>query len=212
MRHGDLLVYYLRYTLLCNMPNGAKYEYLSAISVVRTGLTLRNEFRLQEKGNVAVLQPRDISDGRLINIPFCIDVPLYSLSQHLLSENDLLIGNKGQKFGTFLYSNEFLNSVASASFFVIKMNKEKCLPEFLQWYLNQKQTRDYLLQNSITATIPSLSKAVLTNLQVPIPSLSVQKKITHLIGLVKAEQLLLKEIVDKNEEYRDSYVWEMINQ
>jgi len=185
---------------------------LGNISSIRSGVTLRGEFlNRNENGNILLIQPRDVANGILIHSPARILVAdSRLLNKHLLEEGDLLISNKGLKFTTFLFNAELMKSVASGSFFVIKLDRTKCFPEFLQWYLEQPQIVAYLSENLIKTTIPSLSIGVLNKLSLLVPEPFVQKKILDFLQLVKVEENILKKVVEKTEKHRDSYVWELI--
>src|ERR1700720_4127346 len=174
-----------------------------------SGFTLRNGIKVLDKGPIAILQPKDIQD-EVLTISQYIDIDDWAAKNHLLKKGDLLLANKGIKFATFIFNDEHPRCIASASFFVIRTYREKCLPEFLQWYLQQPEAKEYLLSRSITTTIPSLSKAALGNFEIVIPTLEIQKKIIEIVATVKQEQRLLKQLLSKQKEHRDPYIWEML--
>jgi restriction endonuclease S subunit len=191
------------------MPHGMMSSEVSTIAKSWSGYTIRNGLELVEKGALPVLQPKDFqSDEKALN-PLGLNHYPESIKKHFLEKGDLLLANKGTKFATFLFDKDY-PCIASASFFVIRVNSKKCYPEFLQWYLEQPEAKDYFLKNSVTTTIPSLSKAVLDKLQVPLPPLSVQARIIRGLELIKKEQRLLKDLILKTEEFRDTYIWELI--
>jgi restriction endonuclease S subunit len=192
------------------MPHGNKY-ILSDLALTKTGLTIRDNIKLQRGEPITVLQPKDIIDGALSGDPLGIDYSsVKSIGNHFLEKGDLLIANKGVKFATFMYNDEFNRCIASASFFVVRTYKEKCTPRFLQWYLEQEPAKEYMKLYSVTATIPSLTKSALDLLPVPLPDLTVQQKIGYLVEIFDKEQALLLDMLNKTKEYRNARIWELI--
>ncbi len=192
------------------MERIAKYK-LSELSLIRTGVTLRNTIQSDSTGDIVVFQPRDIQNGEFTDNPSYIDSKqINNLNRHTLQKGDLLIANKGLKFGVFLFKNELNKSIASGSFFVIKPDLKKCIPEYLEWFLTQPSTKNYLLRNSSTVTIPTLPKTVLDKLEIVLPPLPIQTKIINMLTVIRKEQNILKKLIEKTEEYKDSYIWELI--
>jgi restriction endonuclease S subunit len=84
------------------------------------------------------------------------------------------------------------------------------LAEYLHWYLEQPVAKDYFLKNSVTSTIPSLSKSVLDDLPVPLPPLSIQASVVEKLRLLNQQEKILAEMLRKTREFRDAHVWDVI--
>ena len=83
------------------MDNGEKF--LGDVADIRTGQTIKGPLQHQQGGDIRVLQPRDISDGKLSDDAVCVlagTVP--NLERHLLKEGDILLPNKGSRFTAFI--------------------------------------------------------------------------------------------------------------
>jgi restriction endonuclease S subunit len=105
-----------------------------------------------------------------------------------------------------------LDSLASSSFFILKIDDTKCQPEYLNWYLNQQETKEYFIQNSVHSTVSSLKKSALDKLQVKLPPLEIQKKIITVIDTIHIQEKTLQSLIQASREYCDSYIWELIAQ
>jgi restriction endonuclease S subunit len=128
-----------------------------------------------------------------------------------LDRGDLLIANKGTRLGTYLYQGHPEKCIASSSFFVIALhNREKVHPGFLYWYLNQPPAKVYLTKNLSGSTIPSLTKAVLENMKVRVPSLELQQHIVEFVEAIEEEKKLLRSLLRNRNEYCDNYIWNLI--
>lgn len=91
--------------------------------------------------------------------------------------------------------------MASTSFFVLRLTDEKTLPEYLAWFLNAPSTQTLLKVQAIGTSMPSISKQVLENLEIPLPSMETQKAILQIIKLRKRENSLKKEIESLREKH-----------
>ncbi|CAD5248168.1 MULTISPECIES: restriction endonuclease subunit S [unclassified Imperialibacter] len=186
---------------------------LHLLSEIRTGYTFRGRIA-SEHGieDVAVLQPRDIEKGELLAEPTMIDgSQVQSLNNHLLRPGDILLSNKGTKFSSFLIDGDDVKRIASASFFVIKAYPKAISPKYLAWFLSQKPALNYLSANASGVTITSLTKKALEGLPVAVPPVHVQESIVAMADLVKREQRELLELIEKREEYKNAFCWELIN-
>jgi restriction endonuclease S subunit len=193
------------------MSNGDNHMLLSDGCSVRTGQTFKNAIEPEIGGDLSVILPRDIADGSLLPSPVQINSrEVGMLNNHLLKNGDIIITNKGVKFGTFLYQGFPQKAIATASFFVITPDQRKVLPDFLNWYLNQPPAREYFFKNAFGSTIQSITKGVLSNLRIPCLPISEQNYLVRFMHEIETEQHLLKGLIQKKEAFGNSYIWEHI--
>ena len=76
-------------------------------------------------------------------------------------------------------------------------DKFSVLPEYLAWYMNSPTIQKALAMQSRGTSIMSISKSVLGELEIPIPSLEKQKQYIELSKLQRQEQELYKVIAEK---------------
>ncbi|MCO6496841.1 MAG: restriction endonuclease subunit S [Chitinophagaceae bacterium] len=114
--------------------------------------------------------------------------------KHLLKDGDVLFAAKGTKNFAAVYENHNEPSVASTSFFVIRLTDNKVLPQFLAWFLNNHTTQALLKSHAIGTSIPSISKQVLENLVIPVPDISTQIAIVEISKLRNKEKSLKQKI------------------
>jgi restriction endonuclease S subunit len=127
-----------------------------------------------------VLQPGLLADG--------------ISEKHLLKDGDVLFAAKGTKNFAAVFENHNEPSVASTSFFVIRPTNKKLLPKYLAWVLNSHTTLTLLKGQAIGTSIPSISKQVLENLEIAVPSIETQKAIVEISKLRHKEKSLKQEI------------------
>ncbi|MFD3408825.1 restriction endonuclease subunit S [Aquirufa sp. HETE-83D] len=114
--------------------------------------------------------------------------------KHLLKSGDVLFAAKGSKNFATVFENHNEPSVASTSFFVIRLTEKKLLPQYLAWVLNSHTTQILLKGQAIGTSILSISKQVLENLEIVVPSLETQKAILQITKLQNKEKSLKKKI------------------
>lgn len=117
--------------------------------------------------------------------------------RHLLQENDVIFVGKWARVFAWVYKSEFWPCVASSAFFIIRMHSKALLPEYLALVLNQSQNISYFKTHYSWSAMPSISKNVLWEFEISIPSLEKQEKMIWLFELHKKASSLRLEIQQK---------------
>lgn len=121
------------------------------------------------------------------------------VEKHLLKEGDVLFAAKGSKNFAALYENYGVPAVASTSFFVIRLGDSVVLPGYLTWFLNHPDTQLLLKGQARGSSIASISKAVLSELEIPMPGIQKQELIVNIFKLRNKEKALKKQIENLQE-------------
>ena len=146
-------------------------------------------------GELVYLQSKHFDEYGQLNAVLHPDLLADGISEkHLLKDGDVLFAAKGTKNFAAVFENHNEPSVASTSFFVIRLANKKLLPQYLAWVLNSRTTQAMLKGQAIGTSIPSISKQVLENLEIVIPSIATQKAILQITKLRNKEKLLKKKI------------------
>ena len=194
------------------------FVLLTELADVRTGYTLKNLGDWTEESKdylptleyISIIQPKNLDTWEPSS---CLKIKSDSISQlekHLLRSGDLLLANKGVKFNTFLYKKLPEKAIASSSFYVIHINNSEVDSGFLAWYLNDPSAKQYFQQNLRGITIPSITKSVVENLKVPLPSFGRQKQIVELAELYEEEKKLLLLLSQKKQDFIREHIWNII--
>lgn len=166
-------------------------QQLVHIAKIQTGLFAKPE----AKGEVVYLQVKHFDENGQLRTELFPDLRHDKVTEkHLLKKGDILFASKGTKNFAAVYEDHNPDAVASTSFFVIRLKVNQIIPEYLAWFLNQPSTLKYLKERAIGTTTPSISKAVLDQLEIPAPNLEKQKKIIALANLLNQEKSLKKRI------------------
>lgn len=154
-------------------------------------------------GEVVYLQSKHFDDQGNLSASLHPDLSIDEISEkHLLRAGDILFAAKGTKNFAAVYEEHNLPAVASTSFFVIRLFDSKVLPEYLAWFLNNQNTQTSLKAQAMGTSIPSISKVVLEELEIPVPTVEKQKAVVAISKLRGQE----KSIYAKLESLRDKKI------
>jgi restriction endonuclease S subunit len=78
---------------------------------------------------------------------------------------------------------------------------DRVLPEYLNWYISQRDAQIFLTSRAKGTVQKMISKQAIEDLEVALPSLEKQKNIVELATLSAREQTLLQQLSDKREQY-----------
>ena len=166
---------------------------LSTIVEIRTGIFAQPI----PKGEAFYLQAKNFDEtGRIVK-PLFPDLAIDRLNQkHLLKVGDVLFAAKGSKNFAACFVEENVKAVASTTFFVLRLQSKAVLPEFLVWILNNSLTQKFLKRRAVGTSMVSISKAVLEDLEIPIPSIQQQLHIREISRLATEENGLRLKIAE----------------
>lgn len=122
------------------------------------------------------------------------------LHKNYLQSGDVLVATKGFDPFAVLYDGRYAPAIASSVFTVLHIkDKNTVIPAYLQWYLNHPDTTKKLVAASKGTSIPLITKDVIEQLEVPIPSLEKQRIIVQLQHLQRRAVKLRIRITQLNE-------------
>jgi len=149
---------------------------------VRMGFGFRSKLEDDPKGNVRVIQPKDIENNGVLNMQHLCRVcmPVLKPNQQLI-KGDVLLTSRG-KFISAVYSKSMKKKcVASGSLLVLRVQENKAvLPEYLALYFNSKKGQRAFQRIMECSTIPSLNRSRLEEMKLMVPDLTTQKKLVAL--------------------------------
>lgn len=167
---------------------------LGDISSVQTGVFAKPI----ATGEIVYLQAKHFDEFGLLKSSPQPDLKAETINKkHLLKVGDVLFASKGTKNFAALFEISNQPSVASTSFFVIRVKEgfiNKLLPEFLVWLLNNQSCQKNLKGKAIGTSIVSISKSVLEDLEISIPGIQTQKAILKISQLHNKEKSLRQQI------------------
>ena len=148
-----------------------------------------------QKGEIVYLQSKHFDEsGELTEVLYPDLKKDSNIDRHLLKKGDVLFAAKGTKNFAAWYESDEIPAVASTSFFVIRLQDKNVLSGYLTWFLNHPSTQQLLKAYARGTSIASISKAVLSELKIPIPDIRKQQSILDIYKLRNKEKKLKQQI------------------
>jgi hypothetical protein len=158
-----------------------------------------------------VLQTRDFDDDGLVNWRLVATVSdddrkLKACQTH---PGDLLFAPRSPRLGAVLLGNDVANprTAASSHFYIIRVDRDRLLPEYLVWYLNHPRTQDKLQAENRGTHLPFIPMDVIRRLDIALPSIERQRAIGSIEQLARHERHLAAELVRLHDEQRAAVMW-----
>ena len=121
---------------------------------------------------------------------------------HLARKGDLVFRSRGHRATSAVLLDDPGNTVVAAPLLRIRVTKpDKVLPEYLNWYISQRDAQIFLTSRAKGTVQKMINKQAIEDLEVALPSLEKQKNIVELATLSAREQTLLHALADKREQY-----------
>lgn len=160
------------------------------------------------EGEIVYLQARHFDENGILISELHPDLKADEISdKHILKSGDVLFAAKGNKNFATVFEDQYPRSVASTSFFVIRLRNSKILPDYFAWFMNSPKTQLFLKSTAIGSSIASISKAVLEKLEISVPNIQTQRIILKISRLRNKE----KEIRQKIELLQEIIIQQKIN-
>ncbi len=173
---------------------------LSKIAKIQSGYISRGKIEPREDGTHFLLQARDVDAERLTYqadslVRFSPDL---SRKDWVLKTDDVLFMARGTRNYSVLINNIPERALAAACFFIVRASSDQVLPYYLCWYLNQALVDHYLGRHSGRGVhMPVVRRSVIESIDIPAPSLDIQKKIVQMDLLMQKEQELIDRLAEK---------------
>lgn len=169
--------------------------YLKDIATVFMGVTFRSRCEPSPTGNVRVIQMKDLRDDNLVHLDSTIQLDFANPREnHLARTNDIIFRSRGQVHTAALITENVEDTIVAAPLFRIRVDSKKVLPGYLLWWINQPSSQRALGRSLQGSSVLMIDKKALESLEVVLPPLEQQQKISQLFALSNREQSLLESI------------------
>ena len=163
-----------------------------------SGYSFRGKIKHVHNGGVRVIQLKDFEDNYTSIGDDCYLINNDKIkSKYYLEVGDVLFIAKGaNNFASVFKSIDYIPTIASSAMFVLKVNKNLANPDFIAWYINQTKIQNYFKTNETGTYTTSISKSILEEAPIELPSLEIQAKIATIADLHTKELAIRSEILD----------------
>jgi len=165
---------------------------LGKVAEIQVGYQSREGIRAHSSGSHLLLQARDFNSLHQVDWSNLTRfTPSGSTTKSEIQQGNVLFLAKGRENFSSPVTCSVEHVLAANSFYILRFDKAIILPDYLAWWLNQAPAQEYIQLNRSGSSLPFLSVFALARLEVPIPSVEIQRKIGALELLRKKEADLL---------------------
>ncbi len=176
---------------------------IKKVATVQMGYSFRSRLEAVEGGGVSVVQMKDLLDDNTVGCDGLMKIDMEAVKEHHLArKGDLIFRSRGHTATSAVLLEDPGKAVVAAPLLRIRVTKpDKILPEYLNWYISQRDAQIFLTSRAKGTVQKMISKQAIEDLEVALPSLEKQKNIVELATLSAREQTLLHTLADKREQY-----------
>jgi len=176
---------------------------IKKLATVQMGYSFRSRLEASEGGGVAFIQMKDLLDDNTVGCDGLGRINMEAMKDHHLAQRgDLVFRSRGSLATAAVLLEDPGKAVVAAPLLRIRVTKpDKVLPEYLNWYISQRDAQIFLTSRAKGTVQKMISKQAIEDLEVALPSLGKQKNIVELATLSAREQALLHTLADKREQY-----------
>lgn len=172
---------------------------VQAIARIHTGYPFRQGI-LPTTGGLRLIQMRNIGENNRIRYHELTCVAADSIpSSYDLAPGDVLFRARGEyNLATVFrpHSGDSARYIAAGHLLVLRPDRQRVLPEYLAWYINQPPFQRQLARAAAGTNIKAVTKTRLGALTVQVPDLDTQDHVVRLSALAVREAELLDRLKD----------------
>jgi restriction endonuclease S subunit len=186
---------------------------LKKLATVQMGYSFRSRLETTPNGDVAVIQMKDLLDDNTVDCEGLLKVNLESLKEHHLArKGDLVFRSRGQVTTAAVLLDEPGIAVVAAPLLRIRITiPDRILPEYLNWYISQRDAQIFLNSRAKGTALKMVSKQALENLEISLPGIEKQKNIIEIASLSAREQTLFRTLSEKRKRYISKILMQSAN-
>lgn len=176
-------------------------KLIKDIADVQMGYSFRSRLEIKVDGELSVIQMKDLGDDNRVDFSNIqkIDIDAFD-DKHFVRQGDLIFRSRGMTNTAVILDFEPDAAIVAAPLLRIRVDKERILPEYLCWFINQRSSQQYLMIRREGTHGGMISRQTLENLEIDIPALEKQKKIIDIINLHTHRQNLEKKRINMQEQ------------
>lgn len=173
-----------------------KFHVLSELVEIRAGYTFRESPDELKGSSVRMLQIKDIRDTDIVNPQALQEIEWTGKDlTPSLDVGEIAVAARGVSNKAAIMLSE-ATVIASNQLLIIRVKQDKLLPAYLCWYLNRETTQRKLKETHMGSNMPSINKAGLGSIEIPLLSMDQQMKIVRMAKLQQQEQATYQALIN----------------
>ncbi|ASJ72809.1 restriction endonuclease subunit S [Granulosicoccus antarcticus] len=186
---------------------------VSDIATLRNGFAFRGRIEHDETGDTRVIQASDLTQnaelqtGTLTCVQLGKQVPRYHVNEH-----DVVFMARGQRqlaYRPILQTVTGKPIITTFGLLVITADPQQTTADYLHWALNTPQVQQRLHALKEGTGIAFISENNLGSVDIPLPTLDVQTKITQLVALHKQREHVRQKLATIDQKITQTTAWSL---
>ena len=155
-----------------------KIKDLAKISL---GYSFRTALVDDTKGNILVIQPKNILDTGALDLNNCTKSHMSPLKENMmLKDKDVLLTIRGKFISAVFRKFKNKKHMTTSSILAIRIINKKFYPEYVSLFLNSQEGKKRLNSLILLTTIFSINKENVSNIMIPDMSLEKQRQLIEI--------------------------------
>ena len=175
---------------------------LSELVQIQPGYLSRSRVRHANDGTHHLLQGKDVSVADGVRLEAAIRFhPQRKPELYNVSRGDVLFTARGRNHRAYHVDQDLSDTLATATFYILRPDADRILPGYLAWWLNLPQVQAVIDTVSGGTHISYISRQAVENLRIRVPALTVQRTIQRVLLLWRERNSVRSLIDEKRQEY-----------
>ncbi len=167
------------------------------------GYSFRSRIEPGDGGNVAVIQMKDLNEDNRVDCGNLSRVTMDNVREaNLVVKGDLIFRSRGNRVMPAIFPGCVKRVIVAAPLLRLRVaDRERLLPEYLNWYMAQKEAQAYLASVIGGTSQKMISLGAIREMEILLPPREKQKRIVELSALMTREQAIMKSLAEKRKNY-----------
>lgn len=183
------------------------------IASIRNGYAFRGRIESDPNGDTRVIQAGDLAQDATLDTGKLACVQLgKKVERYHLTESDIVYMARGQRQFACRPISEAVTGkpvITTFGLLVITPDQRKATADYLHWALNTPQVQQSVRVFTEGTSIRFISEKNFGKVEIPLPKLDTQQKITRLIALQSKRQQLREKLVQLDSTLVQSTAWSL---
>lgn len=185
---------------------------LGSLASISMGYSFRSGTDADVSGDISVVQLRNIQGDGTLDVTEMVQISRDKVKPSgWLKSKDIVFCSRGVSMLAALVPADIGKAIAAAPVLVIRLTSEVIDPGYLVWFLNHPSLgQRYLAPLQLGSTVTMVRRAELSAMQILVPPLATQSKISALLALQRKENSLLKQLQEKRDRYMNAVLMKLV--
>jgi len=157
---------------------------------IQIGYGFRAGVTAEAAGRTGVIQMKDLGDDHIVDLPGMARVSMDVPAGRQVEQGDVVLRSRGDRSTGAIVAADPGPALVAAPLLRLRVVDERLLPGYLNWYLNQPSAQTHFARHAEGSSVKMISKQVLKDLEIEVPSLDRQESIVALAALSERERVL----------------------